>query len=212
MAVLIVIILFNSMFSMVVLPLGEAEAELFQEFGNSQLDEHVFRKWHSHSVKERSRLGMPHDQRPWTSHAALCGVPQLDRVRDLLDVGYYRVLREAQLAALRKNNVQRYDPEALKATLWTDCSQAVQRKPIGPLHALHCNSYVYSHAQDLVIPGVGHFHLHGYPRVDLSMFGDSDKDHAAAARQLMGESFSLPSGSQVLLAAILTARAPWWQQ
>ena len=171
-----------------------------------------FAKWSTHSAKMRSRMKTPADYRPWSSKAKLHGIPaNARRAREEIELGYIHTDREAQRKARLKRNPVPYRPESIPKSLWCDFSQAVQRRPFGPLGTLTTSSWLYSYEQDVVIPGAAHLALHGYPKaVDLSAFGDAAEKRNSLARALMGESFALPSGAVALVCALLVQGAPWW--
>lgn len=176
--------------------------------------EKLFQRWPVHSAQVRSRLKVPHDYRPWTPVATLSNVPKhTPRVIELLDIGFIHVQKEAQRLAHLKRNPIAYEPKALLKGYWADFSQAVQRKPFGPLGTLHTGSWLYSYEFDVGVPGIGHVALQGFPsNLDFSVFGEDLAAQHSAARKLMGESFSMPVAAQIVTAAFLTPGAPWWKQ
>jgi hypothetical protein len=187
------------------------QADEFTAMERGQRSE--LQKWKVHSAQTRSKMKVPHDFRPWAQIAHFHGVPSgSERARELIEVGYVHVDKEAQRRANFKKNPQAYKPGTLIQGFWCDISQAVQRKPFGSLGVLHTNAWFYSYEHDIVLPGLFHVALNGFPSdLNWSMFGHSAISQHAAARQLMGESFSLPCGAQALTAAMLTKKAPWWE-
>ena len=187
------------------------QAAEFKHVEDTLSKEQSLRRWNVHSAQMRSKLRVPDDFRPWTTTASLHGVPPVPRVRELLDLGYILVLKEAQRKALAKRNPVPYDPTAMLQGYWADLSQAVQRRPFGGLPTSHTHSFFYSYPAYLVLPGMAHSALHGFPQsLDWSCFGASAAAQSAAARQLVGEAWSVPCGAQAMVAAFLTSRAPWW--
>lgn len=168
-------------------------------------------KWQVHSAQTRSKLKAPNDWNPLTPTSSVIGnLPA--RVGELMNVGLIHADKEAQRLAMLKRNPRPYSSEKVKHGLFADLSQSVQRRPFGNVSTLHTNSLVYSYEHDLVLPALSHPLLHGYPHcLKWDIFGDS-RSQAAAARHLIGESWSLPVGAQVLTAALLTPQAPWWRQ
>ena len=167
-------------------------------------------RWPFHTTSMRTKLKAPDDYHPWTSTASLHGVPsRSQRVRELLDIGYIKFLRQAQLEA---SSGKPYDEKAVKRGLWSDCSQGVQRSPFGSFPTLTCSSYLYTYEYDLLLPGTAHMAAQGYPSTaSLECFGNISSQ-CCAARHLMGEAFCLPSAAQALLAAFLLPGAPWWHR
>lgn len=188
------------------------EADEFKEMEAQQSRDQLFQKWTVHSAQVRSKLKVPHDWNPWTPNAELHCVPTHNkRVMQMLDIGYIQVLKEAQRQAGLKRNPKPYRPDLLVKDFWCDVSQAVQRKPYGPLATLHTNSWWYSYEHDILLPGLAHVAFHGFPsNMDWSDFG-TEAQQNSAARHLMGESFSLPTASTVLMSLFLVRGAPWWE-
>ena len=46
--------------------------------------------WRAHSRATRTKLGMPQVARPWTPRSRLHGVPRVARLRDVVDVSWWR--------------------------------------------------------------------------------------------------------------------------
>ena len=188
------------------------EAEEFDEMEAENAAVMPFKKWVVHSAQVRSKLKVPHDWMPWSDVSELHGIPNTSRrAIELLNIGYIIVLKEAQRQATLKRNPKPYRPELLSRGFFADISQAVQRKPFGPLSTLHTNSWWYSYEHDIVLPGLVHVALNGFPsNLEWGVFGDTPQQQGCAARRLMGESFSLPVAATVVMAAFMTHGAPWW--
>ena len=171
----------------------------------------AFRKWLHNSACMRPRLGVAHDWTPWTSSASLHGVPKhVSRVPEVLDIGFIQKIQEAQKRPIKSFNALPCNPEAIKVGYWTDYSQVLQRKPAGSLPTLHTNAFVYSHEQDVALPGTASLGFHGYPSdLDLSGSGNCAHSHSSNVRDLMGASFSLPCGAPAVVAACMTLASPW---
>lgn len=165
-----------------------------------------FARWKQHHATLRGRLHIPDDYRPWTSTHDVGSVPvHLKRAREMLDLSWARILKDAQRKATRKRCPIPYDPVQLQRKLWCDLSQAAQRASMGSLPTLHRNCWLYSVQEEIALPGDAHPLLHGFPS---HLVWES----SAVARSLAGESYCLPSAGQALVAALLTPAAPWWSR
>ena len=76
--------------------------------------------WKTHSIKMRSKMGMPVDVKPWTSQdPELTNVSPTPRCLELLDIAYFGFLQHCQQAS-----------KCVSELKWfVDVSQAVQRTP-----------------------------------------------------------------------------------
>jgi hypothetical protein len=179
---------------------GEAETDVAQDV--------AFKKWETHTAAMRAKLKASADFNPWSARHDISGLPS--RVQQVINVGFIAQDNEALRKAARKRCPVVYKPDTIKNGLYCDLSQAVQRRPWGSMGTLLTGSTIYSYQHDVVIPGLAHPLMHGFPTsVDFSVFGEH-RLQVSAARRLTGESFSLPVAAQVIAAALYTPTAPWW--
>ena len=77
---------------------------------------------------------------------------------------------------------------------------------------LHTHSWVFSYEKGVVLPGVAHARVHGFPtNLDWSFCGEDPVKVAATSRNLMGASYSIPSAAHAIAPAVLTLGALWWE-
>lgn len=147
----------------------------------------------------RDSLSMAMDSRPWTPHHELRGLPNSDRMRDLIDVSYHRARRDTMDADTDEKEVPR--------GLFLDVSQGMMRARLcrDLLNSFGTKSMVYSYEHDIVLSGASHLQLFGWSRDRMSNFFSDD-----TLRDLAGESISVPSLAIVLLALWMNPFADWW--
>ena len=158
-------------------------------------------QWKKHTAHLRSQRGFAahgdDGAHPWTSNHKMSGVPDNDRFRDCIDVGYL----------LARQSNPGLDSDDLVRGYWCDYSQAVQTKPFfrETLATTATSSAYYSYEHDLALPALTHLRLLGWPR----SFGSSCTSNAI--RSLAGEAVSIPIWSQILFIHYCNPWAPWWQ-
>ena len=128
---------------------------------------------------------------------------------DLVNVAWAHTCLVADQAARNEsqaegNSFQRADREELRANLFVDLSQAVQRMPWGSLSAICTSSYLYSFRFDLVLTPELMARIHGFP-------SDLHWPSQNATRRMVGNLFSIPVVGAVELSAFLSAGAPWFE-
>ena len=104
----------------------------------------VYAKWKVHSACVRSALNLPGKSSPWTARGDVTlhglGRPSA-RVLDVLDVAW----------SCRRNSMPgTATSEDLKRGFWANVSQAVQRRPWGPLPLACKITIMYSFAEERV--------------------------------------------------------------
>jgi hypothetical protein len=138
---------------------------------------------------------------PWTSNRSLSltGVPQSQRVYDVLDVGWQWRLKSLPSGTSTSD---------ARRGFWANCSQAIQRAPFfedgGVITTSGC-WYTYEH--DFCLDGHDFVLLQGAPigTTPASSFS------ARQLRDLGAEAFSAPCISCFTYAAYLNPYGSWWQ-
>ena len=103
----------------------------------------------------RHAHALPAGASPWSSQAALRGLPDSERQRDVLDVAFL---------IARARNPQATTKELVRS-LWANPSQCVARTPWGQRPATPTTSaLVYSFASDCVLSGEALLRGLGWPR------------------------------------------------
>jgi hypothetical protein len=112
--------------------------------GEDATESETWDNWQDHTLAIRDSLGMPHDYKPWTSHARLLGCPDSARCRDIIDVGYFAYQKTLQSSMPTPKEIR-----------WVvDISQGVERKPWSHEPAtLFQGSQLYSYSLDRVLDG-----------------------------------------------------------
>lgn len=158
-----------------------------------------FDKWRAKSVQLRDQLRLGATARPWTSRAKLRGLPDVERMRDVLDVCF---------AHMRQKHPNVPVAELIKS-LWANPGQAVQRKPIRKKpDTLASNTILYSYEKDCVLSGDSHLVLLGWPKHSAPLTHVTE----AECRDMSANGFSVPIACQLMKAFYLCPFAPWWTE
>ena len=160
----------------------------------------TFARWQMHSADVRGTLQLPATATPYTgkSEISFGGHTMNQRQRDLLDCAF---------AARRSDMPDTSTSTELRAGLWCDISQAVQRRPWGLRPPSICrNTCLYSYEHDVVLTGYAHMLLLGWPRG----FAGREEFTSTELRDLSGEAVSIPITSIILQAYWCNPWAPWW--
>ena len=160
--------------------------------------EHV--KWPLDSIDTRRKLKMALQFNLWSQQKPrLHGVPSSERMRDVLNVSYWK-LRFARQDASN---------EELIKDVFCNIQQSVSRLPLTRDH-LPCfgtNTIIYSFQHDQVFTGSSHLRFIGWPlqMMPSGIFSDNEQ------RNLAGESFSVPLCALLQTAIFLNPMAVWWR-
>jgi hypothetical protein len=170
----------------------------------SRQQKHEFHEWKSHSSAIRSAEGLAkHGGTKWCELPGikLKGLPDSERMRDVLNIGFLLRMKQAEAQDLRLTT------DELVYDFWCDVAQGVQRKPYryGSPPTFKQNTIAYSFAEDLVLTGYQHMILMGWPPVFLS---ESVSD--AHYRSLSGESYSLPIITVLHYIMWCNPYGSWW--
>jgi len=163
-------------------------------------------KWKAKSALMRDKYEIPTGSQPWSGGgAALRGVPENQRCRDVLDVAWACRLAKSSRFATRQELAQNF---------WADASQRVSRAPWGTgLRCLTQNSLVYSFERDTILSGFDHMRLQGAP-ISCSPVapppGSVNDVKDVNLRSLAGEAFSCPVVTCVAYAMWLNPAGVWW--
>ena len=161
-----------------------------------------FLKWEAHSSTTRSHHQIARASKPWTSrrHVQLKGVPDSARIRDVIDVGF---------AIRQKSNHHSVSTKDLIRDLFADVATSVHRLPYKQrgLGVFRQNSLIYSYDADVLLSGMSHMQLMGWPKSALSS-GFSDAD----LRHLAGEYYSLPICTMITFCLYCNPWGSWWSQ
>jgi hypothetical protein len=157
--------------------------------------------WRTHSSTIRAASCIPKNSKPWTTRegVALRGLPDSERVRDLLDTAF---------AIQQRINPASSSTEELLRGLMVDVSVAVQRKPWSTSPpTVTTRSMLYSFEKDVVLSGHAHMRLMGWPadRCPAERFSDTD------LRALAGESYSVPLSTMLNFTLFCNPWGPWWK-
>ena len=160
-----------------------------------------WRAWRTHSSTIRAASGIPKNAKPWTTRpaVALRGLPDSERVHDLLDTAF---------AMQQRINPAGSTTEELVRGLMVDVSVAVQRKPWSTSPpTVTTRSMLYSFEKDTTLSGHAHMRLMGWPsdRSPAERFSDSD------LRALAGESYSVPLSTLLNFTLFCNPWGTWWQ-
>ena len=166
-----------------------------------QLRGHCGSRWRSRSVDARRARKLPSDSKLWTSRpeVKLRGLPDSQRQRDYLDVLFGS-------AVVQNPGV---DAASLAKNLWGDPSQNVDRIPkkhkkgVGTLTT---STALYSFECDAVLSGAAGIQLMGWHRGAAPMEQVSE----STARNLAGDSFSVPLAALMQCALFWNPHTPWW--
>jgi hypothetical protein len=136
----------------------------------------------------------------WTKAKStkLRGLPNLERIRDCLDVCYGEQLQTLASGTTRGDLVK---------NLWANASQGVQRRPWSrDKGTLTCGSLWYSFETDSTLDGTDFLRIHGHPAL-MSTGGITERD----LKDLGGEGFSVPIVTLIASAVYFLPWADWWQ-
>ena len=158
-----------------------------------------FHNWEEKSASVRAALDMPPDIKPWTATHKLMGVPPVPRYHDLLDIGYFALLK--QLPPDRSKDL--YD--ALN-NWFCDLSQSCDHRPwCEGMGTQTTRALWYSYGTDRVVTTEQHYSIMGWPSsVDLGYLSNNE------LHDLIGESIHLPCLATVLFPLYLSPWQPWW--
>ena len=161
------------------------------------------RKWPAASFATRAKLGLAVDVHPWT-HPSDGPVPQLKgvpactgRVADVINCCYWKLRKAAPRNSVAEVVAEKY----------VNISQSVDRLPAcGP--SITCftkNAHIYAFDVDATLSGLAHLQAIGHPAsmAPLGVISDSE------ARNIAGDSFSVPLACIVGGACALNPHAPW---
>ena len=155
-------------------------------------------QWESDRIATRRSLDMALNLCPWSSRAgvSLLGVPRhLGRVIEVIDTSYWKYFK-------KYGDVAEWGSDA-----WVHISQNGNRTPISfGLPCLVANSVVYNFGADRILSGHGNLQTFGWPsdRIPRAVLSDSE------ARDIAGNSFSIPIAGLIQMACIANPYGPWW--
>lgn len=173
-------------------------------------------KWKQDTASRRNMLGMSPSYRPWTQllQKKLKGVPDCDRIREMLDIIWYeRCLMHSEAlgmsAQVLAGPAGAQFHQQLCQDLVIDVSQALPRKTAAAtgLGCLTQSMVAYVYSMDQVLKGYQHLQLQGWPLA----WSQQLAGNPAAATSLAGEGWFLPCISCVLL-ALWACPGPWWEE
>ena len=155
--------------------------------------------WKTHSSVIRSKHNLPKQSKSWTGRPGIClrGVPNLDRVHDVIDCAF----------SIHRAKNPKASTKELVDGLMVDISQAVQRKPwsVGA-RTVTTRTHFYVFSEDCSLAGASHMKLMGWP---TSRLGQQFTDHEL--RVLAGESYSLPWNAVFHALLYCNPFGEWWQ-
>ena len=160
-------------------------------------------KRQSHHVTARRKLKFSSRLMPWDSvqqrRPQYRGISRVarPRVQDHINICWWKM----------RSTSTRSDKELMRDS-FANVSQCVLRFPVslGEAPCFTTSSYLYSFEHDRILSGASHLRGMGHPRssMPLSVLPDS------AARQLAGESFSVPLSCVIETTLSLNPFASWW--
>ena len=158
------------------------------------------RKWPQHARAVREAIGLAQGSQPWTRRKALAGCPPSQRVRELIDICFWK-LRTQRPGVPEKVLVQ---------DVWLHITQSIERIPmaIGNAPCLLSNSSLYSMSADCCLSGHGHMKVIGWPDQMLQM---EDEITDGEWRDMAGNAFSTALACLMSTACIMNAHGPWWR-
>jgi hypothetical protein len=166
-------------------------------------DTRKYKNWEKDSAVARAAAKMQQYSKPWTSKHCLHGVPDLPRMRDVIDVAWQKTRTKVGLGETE---------DFVKQGLWCDPSQGVARNSGSvsyKMPLLTQSNLPYSFEMDACISGRDALILQGFPS-ETSTTPPHLKD--ADLRSLAGESFFLPSMAMLTHAYYLNHRGAWWRK
>ena len=155
-------------------------------------------QWRARSAELRTALGLPGASTPWTRRSAGgLGFQLPPRQADILDVAF-SARRDARPGAPLRE---------ITKDFWADLSQAVERRPWGPLRTICRNTLWYSFEHNCILSGHAHMLMMGMPRgtAPTALFKDVD------LRNMAGEMFSIPIVTMLSFAFYCWPEAEWWR-
>ena len=156
--------------------------------------------WLAKDRTTRDRVGLARGASPWSERKALRGVPPSQRVKNLLDIAFWK--HRTQFPGVGEAELVR--------NTWVHISQELDRipisKPLAP--CLLSNSVLYSMEADATISGRAHLQLMGWPVSFIERSGISDSE----CRDLAGNSFSCPISCLISCCMIMNRFGPWWSE
>ena len=189
----------------------------------------AYARWREYSANYRATvIKCPADSTPWTGRpdVKLHGIPEhWLRVHELLDCFAEKALADARKDALRakaQGKPFHYDELEIMRGLQVDVSQAIQRGFNGGRPTcLAQSTFLYIYKYDLLLPGLAHPLISGFPRgLDFTCGGTGQPKRARGmneydrasrnARRLVWESYSLPAAAVAHMSLFLVTAAPWW--
>ena len=149
----------------------------------------------------RESIGLAQAAKPWTSRKKLLGVPAGARVRQLLDIVYWK----------RRISAPGISEEEFIQDCWVHISKSMERLPyqVGSLPCLVAGSQFYSMQFDTTISGRAHMQVIGWPECYLDD-ADGLSDHEY--RDLAGNAFSVPLAALLSACMIMNRYGPWWSE
>jgi len=155
--------------------------------------------WKTDSGKIHAAEGIPKRSQQWTADPAhaLHGVPDLPRLRDLLDTCY----------AIAQKSKPGHTKADVARSLYCDVSQSIARRPwANTLRTATQNSCFYAFEFDRVISGAEHLRLLGWSSRRLTAGSLTDRDF----RSVSGESFSLVWATVLHALLYCNPYGSWW--
>jgi hypothetical protein len=153
--------------------------------------------WRNDSKNMRSKLKIAPNHRPYTGgrngkdKVALPGVPDSERMRDLLDVAWADRMKSGKGTS----------------NFYCNVSEGVARKPwTDGIKTFTTRACMYDFERARVISTIEVFAIHGYPVGDMDL--DSCSEHEL--HTLVGQCMSLPCCATIEMAFFLNSFAPWW--
>lgn len=154
-------------------------------------------QWRIDSLFIRDKLNLAHSYKPYTTRSPrprMLGVPDSERMRDLLDV--------AEADRLRRG--------LSSDGFYCDLSQSVRRCPWGPLRTLTVNSAVYDFGREMVLSPLEEMALQGFPAVELA--SSAGLRDPSVVCSWAGQAMFVPCVAALKLAYFLNSWGPWWKE
>ena len=171
-------------------------------------DQKAPRMWKADSHAFRKAHGIALGYRPWTSRRGFRGngLPDTDRVKDLLDCYVALELKKAESKA--EMDCETVDVESIMQDKYMDVSQSLNRhahtNAVGCNHAFTTGSQLYDFNRDCILTGREMLALRGQSRDFIIIEGCSD----SVVRELAGEGMSIPCLSAVIWCLYLVQQFP----
>jgi hypothetical protein len=162
----------------------------------------AFSEWRKSSNLFMDKLGFPAEYKGWTQSSTFVGkgLPQLERVRSLVNCGW----------AKRLSSVPYGTPWADAKIGWfCNVSQSVDRAPFGRFQSLCQSSAIYSYELDSMLSGVDNVSSLGFSHRAALQAARTLTD--AELKSLSGEGFAMPCVGLIAYVYFLNPSGCWWK-